>query len=69
VTLFVPVIGGLYVRGAGPGAGLASLLTGVPVLGLVHLATGGRGYGVLSPALAGMLASAVAFAVARAARR
>jgi SSS family solute:Na+ symporter len=69
VTLFVPVIGGLYVRGAGPNAGLASVLTGVPVLGLVHLATGGRGYGVVSPALAGMLASAAAFAIARTARR
>jgi len=65
VTLFVPVIGGLYFRGAGGRDGLASVLTGIPVLGVVYLATGGRGYGVLSPALAGMLASAVAFAVAR----
>jgi len=69
VTLFVPVIGGLYIRGAGPREGLASVLTGVPVLGIVYLATGGRGYGVLSPALAGMLASAAAFAAARATRR
>ena len=69
VTLFVPVIGGLYFRGAGHRDGLASVLAGVPVLGLVYLATGGRGYGVLSPALAGMLASAVAFAVARGVRR
>jgi SSS family solute:Na+ symporter len=65
VTLFVPVIGGLYFRGAGQRAGLASVLAGIPVLGLVYAATDGHGYGVLSPALAGMLASAVAFAVAR----
>jgi SSS family solute:Na+ symporter len=69
VTLFVPVIGGLFVRGARHADGLASVFTGVPVLGLVHLATGGRGYGVLSPPLAGMLASAVAFGIARATRR
>jgi SSS family solute:Na+ symporter len=69
VTLFVPVIGGLYVRGAGQRAGLASVLAGVPVLGFVYVATGGRGYGILSPALAGMIASAVAFAAARKVRR
>jgi solute:Na+ symporter, SSS family len=69
VTLFVPVIGGLYVRGAGQRAGLASVLAGVPVLGFVYVATGGRGYGILSPALAGMIASAVAFAAARRVRR
>ncbi len=69
VTLFVPVIGGLYFRGAGHRDGMASVLAGVPVLAVVYLATGGRGYGVLSPALAGMLASAAAFAIARGIRR
>jgi len=66
VTLFVPVVGGLYVRGAGPREGMASILTGVFVLGVTHVLTSGQGYGVLSPALAGVLASAVAFALARA---
>ena len=66
VTLFVPVVGGLYVRGAGPREGMASILTGVFVLGVTHVLTSGQGYGLLSPALAGVLASAVAFAVARA---
>lgn len=65
VTLFVPVIGGLYVRDAGRREGLASILVGVPVLALTHLLTGGRGYGVLSPALAGVVASAVGFVAAR----
>jgi SSS family solute:Na+ symporter len=61
VTLFVPVVGGLYVRRAGPRAGIASILTGVFVLGITHTLSGGQGYGVFSPALAGVLASAVAF--------
>ena len=64
VTLFVPVVGGLYVPGAGPREGMASILTGVFVLGVTHVLTSGQGYGVLSPALAGVLASAVAFAFA-----
>jgi solute:Na+ symporter, SSS family len=61
VTLFVPVVGGLYVRGTGPREGMASILTGVLVLAITHVLTGGYGYGVLSPSLAGVLASAVAF--------
>lgn len=68
VTLFVPILGALYVRGAGRIEGLASVLTGVPILAMTHVASGGRGYGVLSPALAGVLASAVAFGVAHVAR-
>jgi SSS family solute:Na+ symporter len=66
VTLFVPVVGGLYVRSAGPREGIASILAGVFVLGVSHALTGGQGYGVVSPALAGVLASAVAFTLARA---
>lgn len=69
VTLFVPVVGGLYVRGAGPREGMASILTGVLVLAITHVLTAGQGYGVVSPALAGVVASAVAFSVARASTR
>ena len=65
VTLFVPVIGGLYVRHTGSREGLASILVGVPVLGVTHLLTDGRGYGVLSPAVAGVIGSAVGFLAAR----
>jgi SSS family solute:Na+ symporter len=64
VTLFVPVIGGLYARAAGRREGLASILSGVPVLAVTHALTSGRGYAVLSPALAGVLASAVGFGAA-----
>jgi SSS family solute:Na+ symporter len=63
VTLFVPVTGAVYLRGAGRREGLSAVLAGVSTLAIVQLATGGRGYGVVSPALAGVMASAFAFAV------
>ena len=59
VTLFVPIVGGVYVRRLRPVDGLASL-AGIPVLAFVHLATGGLGYGLISPTIAGVLASAAA---------
>lgn len=68
VTLFVPVVAGVYVRAAGPREGMASIVAGVLVLAITHLSTGGAGYGVLSPALAGVVASAVAFLVVHVAR-
>ena len=64
VTLFVPIIAGLYAGNTTRRQGLASLL-GVPVLGIVHVATGGAGYGPLTPVVSGVLASALAFAAAR----
>ena len=68
VTLFVPIVGGLYVRELGPVQGLASL-TGIPVLAYVHLTTGGLGYGLISPTIAGVLASALATLIALAGAR
>lgn len=65
VTLFVPVIGALVARRTGRVEGLASVITGVATLLAVHVATGGGGYGVLSPALAGVLASGIAFTAVR----
>jgi SSS family solute:Na+ symporter len=69
VTLFVPLIGALVVRDARPREGLAAVLTGVPALAAINFLTDGRGYGILSPALAGVLASALGFALARRSRR
>jgi SSS family solute:Na+ symporter len=68
VTLFVPIIGGVYVRQLGPAQGLASL-AGIPVLAYVHLTTGGLGYGLVSPTIAGVLASAAATLMSVAAAR
>jgi len=60
VTLFVPVLAGLYARSTTRRQGLVSLV-GVPVLGIVHIATNGAGYGPLTPVVAGVLASALGF--------
>lgn len=68
VTLFVPVVGALVARRTGRTEGLASVVAGVLVLLAVYVATGGRGCGVVSPALAGVLASAIAFTTVRLAR-
>jgi len=62
VTLFVPVLGGLYVPRAGRREGLASILTGTSVLVATHVLTRGHGYGIVSPALCGVIASALGFA-------
>ena len=64
VTLFVPLLAGLYTRSPTRRQGLASL-AGVPVLAAVHLATGGAGFGALTPVVSGVLASAAAFAATR----
>ena len=58
VTLFVPVIGGLYVRG--PAEAMAAVMAGVLTLGVVRFGVAG-GYPWVDPALSGIVASAVAF--------
>jgi SSS family solute:Na+ symporter len=63
VTLFVPIVGGLYTQKTRRRAGLASLI-GIPVLAAVHFATNGAGYGALTPVVCGVLASAAGFAMA-----
>jgi SSS family solute:Na+ symporter len=60
VTLFVPILAGLYGPKTSRRQGLASL-AGVPVLVAVHFATAGAGYGALTPVVSGVLASAVAY--------
>jgi SSS family solute:Na+ symporter len=69
VSLFVPVIGGLFTRRAGASEALASMAAGIATLLLVTYATDGRGYGLLNPNLLGLGASALAFGVVMAARR
>jgi SSS family solute:Na+ symporter len=69
VTLFVPVIGGLYVRGATAPEGVASVIAGVATLFAVQSSTDGAGIGFISPTLAGIVASAAAFGAVRLARR
>jgi SSS family solute:Na+ symporter len=69
VSLFVPVVAGLYVRRAGTPEALAAIAGGVSVLLAVRVATEGRGFGVFSPSLAGLLASALVAGVVLALRR
>ena len=69
VSLFVPILGGLYVAAAGTAEALAAIAAGVGTMLAVHVTTGGAGYGVLTPALTGFTAATVAFFVVLAARR
>jgi SSS family solute:Na+ symporter len=68
VSLFVPILGGLYVARATTAEALASIASGVVAMLYVHVTTGGAGYGALTPALVGFLAAAAAFFVVLAAR-
>jgi SSS family solute:Na+ symporter len=68
VTLFVPVIGGLYVRRAGGREAMAAVAAGVATLVVVRFGVAGR-YPWVDPALSGILASAVAFFAVLAPRR
>jgi SSS family solute:Na+ symporter len=63
VSLFVPLVGGLYVRRAGTMEALAAIAVGVGAMLWTHLATGGTGYGRLTPALIGLAGAAAAFSI------
>jgi solute:Na+ symporter, SSS family len=63
VSLFVPVLAGLYWRRAGLPEAMASIVAGVGCLMAVQLATGGRGVGSWTPALLGLIASALGFLI------
>ncbi len=67
VSLFVPVLGGLAVRGAGASEALAAIVSGVITLAVVGLA--GRPYAWVDPTLTGIAASAAAFALVYGVRR
>jgi len=69
VSLFVPLLGGLYVRRAGTREALAAIAAGVGGMLFVHLATAGKGYGPLTPALIGLAAALAAFLLVLGVRR
>lgn len=62
VTLFVPILGGLYVPRARERDGLAAIATGVLTLFVVRFGLAGR-YWWLDPTLAGVTAAAVVFGI------
>ena len=63
VSLFVPMIAGLYVARARTPHALAAIGAGVTGMLVVEIATGGRGWGVLTPALVGLSAAIAAFVI------
>ena len=61
VTLFVPLIAGLYTRKPGTPEALTSMMVGVTVCLAVHLRTGGNGYGSWNPTLIGVAVAGMGF--------
>lgn len=68
VSLFVPLVAGLAGRRGGAPEALASIAAGIATLLAVHLATNGRGYGILNPNLIGLIAAAIGFVLVYLAR-
>ena len=64
VTLFVPIVAGLYTRRTSTGAVLVSIAAGVAAMLAAQIGTDGAGWGVLTPALAGLLAATTAWLIA-----
>jgi SSS family solute:Na+ symporter len=63
VSLFVPIVAGLYVRRAGTPEALASIACGVATMVGVQFTTGGRGIFGVTPELAGLVAATIGFAL------
>jgi SSS family solute:Na+ symporter len=63
VTLFAPILGGLFLPRAGRWGALASMLVGVSTLITVHIATGGAGYGWAEPHFLGLIASGITYLI------
>ncbi len=61
VSLFVPILGGLYLPHAGRRSAFAGIVAGVSLLVAVHFATDGRGFGWVSPTLVGLVGSGMTF--------
>ena len=68
-SLFVPILAGLYVPRARTAEAMAAIICGVTAMVGLHLATTGRGVGLLTPALGGIAAASIAFFIVLAARR
>ena len=66
VSLFVPVIAGLYLRRPRPLDALAAIAGGVLVVAALQFGRDGRPVGIVTPAMAGLMAAAIAFALAAA---
>ena len=63
MSLFVPILAGLYVRRAGTLEALAAIAAGVAAMLAVQLTRGAGGIFGLTPALVGILAATVGFSL------
>jgi SSS family solute:Na+ symporter len=63
VTLFVPIIAGLYVGRAGTPEAIAAIAAGVVGMVGLQMATDGKGIGPLTPALFGLLLAVAGFTI------
>jgi SSS family solute:Na+ symporter len=63
VSLFVPILAGLYTPRAGRAEALAAIVCGVVVMLAVQFSTAGAGVRGITPALAGIIAATLGCAV------
>jgi len=63
VSLFAPILGGLYLPRGGRWGALAAMLVGITTLAVTTLSTGGAGYGWAAPHFLGLVASAVTYVI------
>ena len=63
VTLFMPILGGLYLPRGGRWGALAAMFVGVSTLVATFASTGGAGYGWMSPTFLGLVASSFTYVV------
>ena len=69
VGLFVPVLAGLYLRRAGSAEAMAAIVAGITVVTVNQIAYGNAGFHGVPPALSGLIAAVVVFAILLAARQ
>jgi len=67
VTLFVPIVAGLYVPRTTTAGALASIAGGIGGMMVIQVMTGGAGWGALTPALGGLMAAMTAWVISLAA--
>lgn len=63
VSLFVPIVAGLFSPRTVSRDAMAAIVTGVAVMLVVQFLTGGRGWRLVSPALAGLMAAVAGWAI------
>ena len=63
VSFFIPIVAGLYVPRTSSTGALATMTAGVGAALVVHVATGGLGWGLVTPAIAGLAAATAVWVI------